>query len=156
MVWWRMSWGVGQTDSLFMGPDTSVRSLLGGLIQKDIPKRKLCGLLSKTFSVHSSPFPCSCSAQGQQAEPMWKGSFIPVGQGTSMADEFWTQFIVLPANVLDGSWSEVRAHLKYLYCITGLWQRLHLTKQRRELIWNQYAECLWAMEEGNVLFFFGC
>lgn len=47
-----MSWGVGQTDSLFMGPDTSVRSLLGGLIQKDIPKRKLCGLLSKTFSVH--------------------------------------------------------------------------------------------------------
>ena len=41
---------MGRTDPLLMGPDTSVRSLLGGLIQKDIPKRDLCSLLSKTLS----------------------------------------------------------------------------------------------------------
>lgn len=160
---WFIGWygeddlGGGQTDPLFMGPDTSVRSLLGSLIQKDIPKRKLCSLLSQTSSAQdSSPCPFLLSALRKQAERMRKGGIIPVGQSASMADECWTGSIVLPTNLLDGSWSEVKAHLKYLYCILGLWQRLHLTKQKRELIWNQYAECLWAMEEGNVLFFFGC
>lgn len=47
--------GVGRTDPQLMGPDTSVRSLLGGLIQKDIPKKERCSLLCKTFRAPRQP-----------------------------------------------------------------------------------------------------
>ena len=76
----------------------------------------------------------SLSPQRKQAFHMRKGRIMSVGKNTSVAKMRSGHSAFLPAELLDGSPSEVRAHFRYLYCILGLWKRLHLSKQRRGLI----------------------
>lgn len=132
----------GWTNPGIMGPKAPMRSVPGALIQKDILKRRSCLLLYKTSSAHRelAVFTRSPDKTGWAPE---KGQNYP-------------RCIVLPTELLDGIRSEVKTHLKHLYCVVGLGKRLHLTKQGRELICNQYAGCRGPMGESHVFFFFGC
>lgn len=86
-----------------------MRSMLRGLIQKDIPKRNLHSLPYKTGSALKLMllfFTLSPKETGWAYE---EGQDYPIWKENKHGREFWTQCVVL-----DGSWSEVKAHLKYL------------------------------------------
>ena len=72
----------------------------------------------------------SLSAQRKQAFHMRKHRIMPVRKSTSVAKMRSGHSAFLPAELLDGNLSEVRAHFRYLY--PGLVEEmaLKLTKER--------------------------
>lgn len=152
-LWFTGSWEEDQpargcTNPLIMGLNVSMRSMLRGLIKKDIPKRNLRSLPYKTGSALRAHVALFHSQPKGNRLSIWGRS------GLSHLERAQTWPWVL--NTVCCSWWELVRGQSTFKVLVGLWKRLHLTKQRKELIWNQYAGCLWAMEEGNVLFFFGC
>ena len=73
------------------------------------------------------------SAQRKQTFHMRKGRIMSVGKSTSMAKMRSGHSAFLPAELLDGNLSEVRAHFRYLY--PGLVEEIALkqTKERADM-----------------------